>query len=70
MPLGYRKTADKKYEIDPATAPIVREIFDLYVNGKSQRQIVDILNEKGYRTVKGMPFRLGSISGILVNRKY
>ena len=70
MPLGYRKTADKKFEIDPATAPIVREIFDLYINGKSQRQIVDILNEKGYRTVKGMPFRLGSISGILVNTKY
>jgi len=70
MPLGYRKTADKKFEIDPATAPIVQEIFDLYINGKSQRQIVDILNEKGYRTVKGMPFRLGSISGILVNTKY
>lgn len=70
MPLGYRKTADKKYEIDPQTAPIVREIFDLYANGKSQRQIVDILNEKGYRTVKNMPFRLGSISAILVNKKY
>jgi len=70
MPLGYRKTADKKFEIDPATAPIVREIFDLYINGKSQRQIVDILNEKGYRTAKDMPFRLGSISGILVNTKY
>ena len=70
MPLGYRKTQDKKYEIDPSTAPIVREIFDLYANGKSQRQIVDILNEKGYRTVKGKPFRLGSLSGILTNKKY
>lgn len=70
MPLGYKKSADKRYEIDPATAPIVREIFDLYVNGKTQRQIVDILNEKGYRTVKGLPFRLGSISGVLTNRKY
>lgn len=70
MPLGYRKTADKKFEIDPKTAPIVQEIFDLYANGKSQRQIVDVLNEKGYRTVKGIPFRLGSISGILVNKKY
>lgn len=70
MPLGYHKTADKKYEIDPQTAPIVREIFDLYANGKTQRQIVDILNEKGYRTVKNMPFRLGSLSGILSNKKY
>lgn len=70
MPLGYRKTSDKKYEIDPATAPIVKEIFDLYRNGKSQRQIIDILNEKGYKTAKGMPFRLGSISSILENKKY
>lgn len=70
MPLGYKKTADKKYEIDPQTAPIVKEIFDLYISGKSQRQIIDIMNEKGYRTVKNMPFRIGSVSSILTNRKY
>ncbi len=70
MPLGYRKTADKKYEIDPRTAPIVKEIFELYVNGKSQRQIVDILNEKGYRTAIGKPFRVGSMTSILTNKKY
>ena len=70
MPLGYKKTEDKHYEIDPATAPIVREIFDLYANGKSQRQIVDILNEKGYKTVRGKPFKFGSLSSILTNKKY
>ena len=70
MPLGYRKTADKRFEPDPITAPIVQEIFDWYANGKSQRQIVDLCNEKGYRTAKGLPFRLGSLSTILTNRKY
>ncbi len=70
MPLGYRKTVDKKYEIDPQTAPIVQEIFDLYANGKTQRQIVDILNEKGYRTAIGKPFRVGSMTSILTNKKY
>ncbi len=70
MPLGYKKSADKKFEIDPVTAPIIREIFDMYANGKSQRQIVDICNEKGYRTAKGLPFRLGSLSTILTNKKY
>ncbi len=69
-PLGYRKTSDKRYEIDPATSHIVKEIFDLYANGTSQRRIVDVLNEKGYRTVKDKPFRFGSIAGILSNRKY
>ena len=70
-PLGYRRSAEGKYEIDPKTAPIVEEIFDLYVNGgKSQRQIVDVLNEKGYRTSKGKPFRIGSLETVMTNKKY
>ena len=70
VPLGYTTNDEKKYEIDPVTAPIVEEIFDLYANGKSIRQVVDILNEKGYRTVKGKPFRIGSLDTILINKKY
>lgn len=69
-PMGYRVNSEKKFEIDPVTAPIVREIFDLYANGKSMRQVVDILNEKGYLTTKGKPFRIGSLGTILVNEKY
>lgn len=67
---GYIISDEKKYELDPVTAPIVKEIFDLYANGKSRRQVVDILNEKGYRTAKGKPFRIGSLDRILVNKKY
>ncbi len=70
MPLGYCKGADSRYQIDPLTAPIVQEIFDLYTDGKSQRQIVDILNEKGYRTAQGKPFRFGTIVSVLSNKKY
>ena len=71
MPLGYRKSADSKYEIDPATAHIVQEIFDLYGNqGMSQRQIVNYLNQQGYRTSRGKEFRLSSLERILVNKKY
>ena len=69
-PLGYKTNEEKKFEIDPVTAPIVREIFDLYANGKSIRQVVNILNEKGYRTSRGKPFRIGSLDTILVNKKY
>lgn len=70
MILGYRKSVDNKYEIDPKTAPIVREIFDLYTNGKSQRQIVDALNDKGYRTKRNKPFSLSIINKILCNKRY
>lgn len=69
-PLGYITNNEKKFEIDPVTAPIIKEIFDLYSNGKSIRQVVNILNEKGYRTNSGKPFRIGSLDTILVNKKY
>ena len=69
-PFGYITNSEKKYELDPVNAPVVKEIFDLYANGKSIRQVVDILNEKGYRTNRGKPFRIGSLDTILVNEKY
>lgn len=69
-PMGYIINKEKKFEIDPVTAPIVKEIFDLYANGKSMRQVVDVLNEKGYRTSKGKPFRIGSLGSVLSNQKY
>jgi DNA invertase Pin-like site-specific DNA recombinase len=51
-PLGYRVDDNKKLIIDPETAKIVREIFDLYLKGNSTLKIVHIFNEKGCRTSK------------------
>ena len=71
VPLGYKKSSENKFEIDPVTAPVVEQIFDMYGNqGKSQRQIVSYLNANGYRTARGKPFRIGSLETILVNKKY
>lgn len=70
IPLGYRRGSDDRYEIDPAAAPIVREIFDLYANGKSVTQIIKILNDKGYRTAAGREFKKTSLQTILYNKKY
>ena len=42
----------------------------MYADNHSIKEIVSTLNEKGYRTVKGNKFRLGSIQGVLRNRKY
>ena len=39
--LGYRRGPDGKYEIDPATAPIVQRIFEEYTSGKSRSEILD-----------------------------
>ena len=45
-PLGYRKSAADKHilEIDPVTAPVVRHIFDLRLQGNGFLKIALILN--------------------------
>ncbi len=69
-PLGYTINADKKYEIDLKHAPTVREIFQLYSEGKTITEIVKILNNKGLRTSKGHPFTHNSLRTVLKNKKY
>lgn len=70
IPMGFRRGADGVLELDPATAPIVQEIFRRYDNGESLTSIVDYLNKQGVRTSKGKPFRIGSMETVLKNRKY
>ena len=70
VPLGLRKGPDGVMELDPITAPIVQEIFQRYDKGESMTDIVASLNERGIRTAKGLPFRIGSLGTVLKNRKY
>ena len=44
--LGFKKDGNKKTIIDPATAPIVKRVFDLYLQGKTFLQISNIFNEE------------------------
>ena len=70
-PLGYTKGADGRYEIDPDGAAVVREIFDLYVNGDVPIiDICKILNGRGLRTVRGGEFGKGSFRSLLRNEMY
>lgn len=68
--LGLREGPDKRYEPDPATAPVVRRIFEEYAAGESAKDIYRRLNEEGYRTVRGGPFNKSSIRRVLQNEKY
>lgn len=70
IPLGLRTGADGVLEIDPVNAPIVQEIFNRYDSSESITDIVASLNERGIRTAKGLPFRIGSLGTVLKNRKY
>ena len=67
---GFAIDANKQYQPDPVTAPIVLDIFKMYDTGSTMKQIMDHLNALGVTTVRGKPADLNFISGILHNRKY
>lgn len=70
-PLGYKTDpATKKFVIDPETAPTVRLVFDLYAKGQTVTEIVDELNRRGLRTLRGGKFAKNSLYTILRNEKY
>ncbi|HHV98182.1 MAG TPA: recombinase family protein [Clostridiaceae bacterium] len=80
-PYGYVKSMKEKnkLEIDEETAPVVREIFNLYKRGYGYAYIARILNERGYpppsnRTNPGSESSSGwnpvAIQRILSNRVY
>ena len=68
--IGYRTGADKRYEVEPESAALVREIFRRYVDGQSQTEIVKWLNDAGHRTLSDTPFTVNSIRSLLKNEKY
>lgn len=70
IPLGYRVAADKTFEIDPDTAPIVKIIFEKYAAGETISEIMNYLNDNGYRTNKGKLFTKNSLPTLLKNEKY
>ena len=69
-PLGYVIGEDRKYQIDPVGAKAVREIFEMYADGHSATQIVNHLNEQGYKTSRGNAFNKNSLQRILRNDRY
>ena len=68
--LGFFIDKDKKFQIDPATAPIVKLIFEMYANGKSIVEITEHLNSMGYKTIYNKPYGKNSIRNILSNKRY
>lgn len=70
VPLGYKIDADKNYIIDSNTAPIVKQIYSMYAEGNTIREICAQLNSSGYTTAGGRAFNYHSMQRILTNPKY
>ena len=66
---GY-EIVDKKYVINPDTAPIVRQIYADYLNGMGALQIAHKINDMGIRTTRGNLWENRTIDYILRNPVY
>ena len=69
-PLGYNVAPDGTYVINEQEAKAVRMIFEMYAAGKGYSEIINKLNQEGYKTQTGRPFGKNSIHDILKNEKY
>ena len=68
--LGYKVDKDKRFQIDPETAPIVQFIFESYASGKTVTEITNKLNAQGIRTSRGTKFNNNSLHTMLKNKRY
>lgn len=68
--LGLRADAEDHFEIDPATGPVVKRIFEEYAAGRPTVDIIADLNAEGFRTAKGNEFNKNSLRRIIQNEKY
>ncbi|MBQ8891281.1 MAG: recombinase family protein [Bacilli bacterium] len=84
IPLGYtlkeiesdikdaqgRKIKKKIFIIDEETAPIIKKIYEMYLNGSTMAKIIEYLNNNNIKTSYGNEFNKNSIRPILTNKKY
>lgn len=68
-PGRYRRDPDdpggERYEIDPEAGPVLAELYQRYVDGESSHTLVQWLNARGYRTVRGGQWHMGTVLQIL-----
>lgn len=68
--LGFKVDSTKHFQIDESTAPIVKEIFEMYASGKTVSEIVAAMNEKHILTSRGAAFNKNSLRTMLRNKRY
>lgn len=69
--LGYRKGADGRPEIVEEEAKIIRNIYELFLMGKSLAYIAKQLTTDGIKTPSGLDtWKPGTVKSILTNEKY
>lgn len=67
---GYDGIRNQRYQINEEQAAVVRQIFQLYIDGNSLAQIARILNDSGQRTESGKLFCINKLHNILKQERY
>lgn len=70
IPLGYKIDEDKNYVIDENSAFLVKQIYEKYASGHTIKEIIEELNNAGYKSTAGRKFNYNSLHTILTNKKY
>ena len=70
IPYGYYVDDEQHLQIESGTASIVQEVFELYDNGMTMKEITATLNGKGLRNRRGNPFTISVVAKMLTNRRY
>ena len=71
IPFGYKVNADRYYEVDPVTAPIVLEMFKRYADGQTVKEIAEDMNNRGiFANMKHKYMNKSSMHNLLKNRRY
>lgn len=68
-PFGYRFNEKRELELDPIQAPIVKKMFENYLNGMSVTKIWKTLNEEGH-IGKDVKWSYRTVSAVLQNPIY
>ena len=69
-PIGYLIDSDQYFQLDPLTAPFVREAFQRYDEGATMTAIRDWRNEQGVKNTRGQKMTYNSVQHLLNNRRY
>ena len=70
LPVGYTTDGHQNIIVDPVAAPAVLEAFERYADGKTIREIVEELDEKGVRTRRGGKININCMTRMLHNVRY
>ncbi len=68
-PFGYCVDGDDHYQIDKSTAPIVKEIYSLYLDGTKIKTISNLMKSRGIKH-RSYDLNYNAIFRTLTNRKY